>query len=49
MANKLTFAVPVTWDQSRAYEVNLIVFVGRKAYTALQNVPANTPITNTQY
>lgn len=49
MASKLTFAVPVTWSQSNTYEANMIVFIGRKAYTALQNVPANTPITDAQY
>lgn len=49
MANSLTFAVPVTWDSSRAYERNMIVFVGKKAYTAIQDVPTGTQITNTSY
>ena len=49
MTASLTFADPVDWNQSRTYEVNMIVFVGRKAYTALQNVPANIQITNTAY
>ena len=49
MASTLTFADPVTWDRTKTYEVNLIVFVGRKAYTALKNVPANTAIDNTEY
>ena len=49
MAANLTFAEPVTWDRTKPYETNLIVFVGRKAYTALQNIPANTDITNTTY
>lgn len=49
MATKLTFAIPVTHDSTRAYEVNMIVFSGKKAYTAIQNVPANTQITDTDY
>lgn len=49
MANKLTFAVPVEWSSQTAYEVNMIVFVGKRAYTAIQNVPAGTEITNTAY
>lgn len=49
MASSLTFAVPVEWNSTTAYEINMIVFVGKKAYTALQNVPAGTEITNTDY
>lgn len=49
MPNTLTFAVPVTWNQQTAYEINTIVFIGKKAYTAIQNVPAGTTITNTDY
>lgn len=49
MLNKLTFAIPVTWSQQTAYEGNMIVFIGKKAYTALQDVPAGTPITDTSY
>ena len=49
MASKLTFAIPVEHDSTRAYENNIIVFVGKKAYTSIQAVPANTPITNESY
>lgn len=49
MASSLTFAVPVTWDSQRTYERNMIVFVGKKAYTAIQDVPSGTQITNTSY
>jgi hypothetical protein len=49
MASKLTFAVPVTWNNERAYEVNMIVFVGKRAYTAIQDVPTGVQIDNTQY
>lgn len=49
MANKLIFAIPVEHDQTKTYERNIIVFVGKKAYTSLQDVPANTAITNTTY
>lgn len=49
MASTLTFAVPVSWDNSNAYEVNTIVFVGKRAYTAIQNVPTGIAITNTDY
>ena len=49
MAASLTFAVPVEWDITTAYEVNMIVFVGKKAYTAIQNVPTGVQITNTSY
>ena len=35
MASTLTFAVPVEWSSSTAYEINTIVFVGKKAYTAM--------------
>lgn len=49
MATSLTFAVPVNWSSSQTYEVNVIVFVGKKAYTALQDVPSGVEITNTAY
>lgn len=49
MASSLTFAVPVEWNIETAYEVNMIVFVGKKAYTAIQNVPTGIQITNTAY
>lgn len=49
MAASLTFAIPVTWDDSNTYERNMIVFVGKKAYTAIQNVPAGVAITNESY
>ena len=49
MATSLTFAVPVEWSSSQTYEINMIVFVGKKAYTAIQNVPVGIDITNTTY
>lgn len=49
MASTLTFAVPVEWSSSRKYEINNIVFIGKKAYTALQDVPTGIEITNTAY
>lgn len=49
MATTLTFAIPVDWNANTAYEVNTIVFVGKKAYTALQDVPIGTAVTNTSY
>ena len=49
MANKLTFAVPVEWSSSRTYERNMIVFVGKKAYTAIQDVPTGIELTNDTY
>lgn len=49
MASNLTFAVPVEWSSSRKYEINNIVFIGKKAYTALQDVPTGIEITNTAY
>lgn len=49
MAASLTFAVPVEWNIQTAYEVNMIVFVGKRAYTAIQNVPTGIQITNTEY
>ena len=49
MATSLTFAVPVNWSSSQTYEVNMIVFVGQKAYTALQNVPTGIDIETTAY
>lgn len=49
MATCLTFAIPVNWDSTQTYEVNMIVFVGKKAYTAIQNVPSGIDILNTAY
>ena len=49
MAASLTFAVPVEWSINTAYEINMIVFVGKKAYTAIQNVPTGIQITNMAY
>ena len=49
MATSLTFAVPVEWSINTAYEINMIVFVGKKAYTAIQDVPTGVAITNTTY
>lgn len=49
MPNVLKFAIPVDWNQASAYENNTIVFVGKKAYTSIQAVPANIAITNTDY
>lgn len=49
MATTLTFAIPVEWSNTRTYEINNIVFVGKKAYTAIQNVPTGIEITNTLY
>ena len=49
MATSLTFAVPVEWNIQTAYEINMIVFVGKRAYTAIQNVPTGVEITNTTY
>lgn len=49
MSASLTFAVPVTWDNTRTYEINNIVFVGKRAYTAIQDVPTGIAITNESY
>jgi hypothetical protein len=49
MADKLTFAVPVEWDGTRTYENKMIVFIGKRAFTALQDVPAGIEISNTTY
>ena len=49
MANTLTFAIPVEWSNARTYEINNIVFIGKKAYTAIQDVPTGIEITNTEY
>ena len=49
MPSSLTFAVPIDWSSSRTYEINNIVFVGKRAYTALKNVPTGIEITNTEY
>ena len=49
MADTLTFAVPVEWSKTTAYEQNIIVFVGKKAYTSLKAVPTGIEITDTSY
>lgn len=49
MASSLTFAVPVEWNIQSTYEINMIVFVGKRAYTAIQDVPTGIQITNTEY
>ena len=49
MADTLTFAVPVEWSKSTAYEQNIIVFVGKRAYTSLKAVPTGVEITDTSY
>lgn len=49
MADTLTFAVPVEWSKSVAYEQNIIVFVGKRAYTSLKAVPTGIEITDTSY
>lgn len=49
MADTLTFAVPVEWSKTTAYEQNIIVFIGKKAYTSLKAVPSGVEITNTSY
>lgn len=49
MASTLTFAIPVEWSINSVYEINTIVFIGKRAFTAIQDVPAGTEITNTNY
>ena len=49
MEDTLTFAVPVEWSKSAAYEQNIIVFVGKRAYTSLKAVPSGVEITDTSY
>lgn len=49
MADKLTFAIPVEWSKTNTYENNMIVFVGKKAYTAIKSVPTGIEITDTSY
>lgn len=49
MSATLKFAVPVAWSIQSAYEINTIVFIGKRAFTALQNVPTGVEITNTSY
>lgn len=49
MTDTLTFAVPVEWSKSTAYEQNIIVFVGKRAYTSLKAVPTGIEITDTSY
>lgn len=43
------FAAPLQWNSTRTYTKGEVVYTGWNAYTALQNVPANTPITNSSY
>ena len=40
---------PATWSQSTAYTHPALVINGTTTYLSLQNVPANTEITNTTY
>lgn len=40
---------PATWSQSTAYTHPALVINGTTTYLSLQNVPANTDITNTTY
>ena len=40
---------PATWSQSTAYTHPALVIDGTTTYLSLQNVPANTEITNTNY
>lgn len=40
---------PATWSQSSAYTHPALVINGSTTYLSLQNVPANTDITNTTY
>lgn len=49
MADTLTFANPVEWSKTTAYEQNIIVFVGKRAYTSLKAVPTGIEITDTSY
>ena len=49
MADTLTFAAPVEWSKSTAYEQNIMVFVGKLAYTSLKAVPSGVEITDTCY
>ena len=49
MATSPTFAVPFVWDTTKTYAINEVVYNQGRTYTALQNVPANTAITNTTY
>ena len=49
MADTLTFAVPIEWSKTTAYEQNIIVFVGKRAYTSLKAVPSGVEITDTSY
>ena len=49
MADTLTFSAPVEWSKSAAYEQNIIVFVGKRAYTSLKAVPSGIEITDTSY
>ena len=43
------FAAPLQWNSTRTYTKGEVVYTDWNAYTALQNVPANTQITNSSY
>ena len=43
------FAAPLQWNSTRTYTKGEVVYTGWNAYTALQNVPANTSISNSNY
>ena len=49
MASTLTFAVPVEWSKTTAYDANVVVFIGKKAYTSLKSVPTGVEINDTTY
>lgn len=49
MATSLTFAIPIEWSSSNTYERNMIVFIGKRAFTAIQDVPTGIEITNENY
>lgn len=44
-----TFAVPFQWSALNTYDANDVVYNLGKTYTALQAVPANTLLTDTDY
>ena len=44
-----TFATPVTWNSETSYNALSIVLYNGHAYTSKQNVPAGTPLSNTNY
>lgn len=43
------FAAPLQWNSAHTYTKGEVVYTGWNAYTALQNVPANTQISNSNY